>query len=248
MSEQLFVMSCIFGMKFKKIYSIPVPIPENCTFHFFTNNPELKNEILSKGWNYVYVDFDLSDDPIVSSLQSKYVKFLMPNNEKMVPKNHQTLCMYFLKHLGKCGRCLYFDHKFKIDAVQMRTILEIMKKNDVSSVIIRTTPRMKNTLWDEINEANGQYRYHKNMSKTVNLIHEKINQSIISESVRICNTGIIIYNNPKNMKAMLEEIYRLCIELEQPECQIFWAIVSQKYESLIKKIEWCELCPLWAEP
>jgi hypothetical protein len=244
MAEPTIVMSCIFGKNFKKVYSVPVPIPENCLFYFFTNNPELKNEIVSKGWNYVYVDFELSDDPIISSLQSKYIKFLLPRHENMMPKNHDILYSKFFSG----GKCIYFDHKFNVDAKHMRTILELMTKHNDNSVIIRTTPRMKNTLWDEVNEAIGQHRYRKNMSKTVKLINERIVQSKLSENVRICNTGILIYNNPKNMEPMLKEIYDLCIELEQPECQIIWGIVSQKYEPLIKKIEWSELSPLWTEP
>jgi hypothetical protein len=245
MSEEILVLSCIFGNKFKKVYSVPVPIPDNCTFYFFTNNPELKNEIVFKGWNYVYVDFEVSDDPIISSLQSKYVKFLMPDHARMVPKNHDHLCSRF-DFKGK--KCLYFDHKFNVDAMHMRTILNMMNTYKESSVILRKTPRMKNTLWDEVNEANGQYRYHKNMPQTIKLIHEKINQCEISENVRICNTGIIVYNNSKTIKPMLEEIYQLCMDLEQPECQIIWGMVSQKYDHLIQKIEWCDLCPVWAEP
>lgn len=247
MNEQVIVMSCIFGTKFKKVYGVPVPMPDNCSFYFFTNNPELKNEIVSKGWNYVFVDFEVSNDPIVSSLQSKYVKFLMPKNEKMMPKNHNMLVsQFFGSKSGK--RVVYFDHKLDVKSKHMTNILEVMNEYKDSSVIVRTTPRVKNTIWDEVNEASGQPRYKKNMQKTVALIHEKIANSEMTENVRICRTGILLYNNCVTIKEMLYEIYNLCVDLEQPECQIIWGIVSQKYEEFIKKLDWCDLCPNWAEP
>ena len=242
MSETI-VMSCIFGTKFKKVYSVPVPIPENCTFYFFTNNPELKEEIVSKGWNYVFVDFELSSDPIISSLQSKYVKFLMPKNENMMPKNHDMLSTF-----PKGGRIVYFDHKLDVKAKHMRDILDTMNEYKDSSVIVRTTPRIKSSIWDEVNEANGQDRYKKNMHKTVALIHQKIANAEISENVRICRTGILLYNNFITIKPMLQEIYNTCVDLEQPECQIIWGIFSQKYEEHIKKLDWSNACPNWTEP
>lgn len=259
MNEQVTVMSCIFGTKFKKVYSVPVPMPDNCSFYFFTNNPELKNEIVSKGWNYVFVDFELSSDPIVSSLQSKYIKFLMPNNDKMMPKNHSMIVSQFFGSTfsstfgstfpkGGDGKIVYFDHKLDVKSKHMAKILELMNEYKDSSVIVRTTPRVKNTIWDEVNEANGQPRYKKNMHKTVALIHEKIANSEMTENVRICRTGILLYNNCVTIKPMLDEIYNLCIDLEQPECQIIWGIVSQKYEEFIKKLDWCESCPNWGEP
>lgn len=236
---EFLVVSCIFGTKYKKIYNIPVPIPENCIFYFFTNNPKLKTEIIAKGWQYIYVDFELSDDEIVSSLQSKYVKFLKFKNDIDL-KNHKLFAQF--------AKIVYFDHKFKIDAKQMSIIINVMNENKHSSVIIRTTPSLKNTIWDQVNAGNTQYRYRKNMDKTVNLINSKLSHNEISECVRICNTGIMMYNNDENVQPMLDEIYNLCMELEQPECKIFWAMISQKYRHLIKTIQWSDLSPEWCEP
>jgi hypothetical protein len=37
---------------------------------------------------------------------------------------------------------------------------------------------------------------------------------------------------------LLNKVYNKCLEHEQPECQIYWAIFSQDFEDEILKIEW----------
>ena len=242
MSEETLVVSCIFGKNFRKVYSIPVPVPDNCEFYFFTNNPYLRNEILSKGWTYVYLNFELSSDEIISSLQSKFIKFLQF-------KYDRELNAKMPKPFSQFKKIIYYDHKFNVNAQCMRTIFGLMQEHKEKSIILRTTPMCKNTIWDEVNDANTQYRYRKNMDKTVQFINEKICRFEINENVRICNTGIIIYNNHENAQSMVDEVYDLCVKMQQPECQIFWAIVSQmqRYSSIIKTINWGDLAPDWVE-
>ena len=50
--NNLLIISCIFGKQFKYVH----PSPDNKNSYFFTNNKELKGEIINKGWNYVYVN------------------------------------------------------------------------------------------------------------------------------------------------------------------------------------------------
>ena len=69
----LLIISCIFGKKFKKVY--PAPINKGKCL-FFTNNKELLSELVSKGWTPVFIRYPLSNSILVSSLQSKYIKFL----------------------------------------------------------------------------------------------------------------------------------------------------------------------------
>ena len=47
-------ISCIFGTKFKYVHPSP-----NTSSYFFTNNKQLKHEILSKKWKYIYVNMKL---------------------------------------------------------------------------------------------------------------------------------------------------------------------------------------------
>jgi hypothetical protein len=101
----------------------------------------------------------------------------------------------------------------------------------------------------EVEAANYQERYKRNMDKTLELINNKINNNEITDKTEICNTGLILYINYYDVKNMLDDIYNTCINLQQPECQIIWAIYSQKYLDKIKLIDFHNVVkPTWQEP
>lgn len=226
-NNEYLIISSIFGKKFKKVYDAPCE-----KSFFFSNNINLKTIVEKKGWIFFYINFPLSDDIIISSLQSKYIKFLIFLKDYRDFDNYEKI--------------IYFDHKFKVDNKWIDNIKNISKKNNTFSIIIRKTPREKNNISEEINEAINQKRYLKNIEKTKKYIQSIKNT--FNERVRICNTGLIIYNNYKDVYALMENIYEKCIEHSQPECQIYWAILSQKYEKKILKINWNELNPIWKPP
>jgi hypothetical protein len=126
--------------------------------------------------------------------------------------------------------------------------IELSQNYNKFSVIIRKTPRLKRKIWDEVKAAKGQPRYADNMEKTTQFINDMIKKNDISENVRICRTGLLVYNNYKNILPMLNAIYNSCLELEQPECQIFWGLFSQKYSNHIMAIENKALNPDWVCP
>lgn len=229
-SNNLLIISCIFGNKFAKVY--PAPFSNNC--YFFTNNPKLKDTIINNKWNYIYINCKLTSDIIKSSLQSKYIKFLQ-----------------FLKHFPqflKYSKILYFDHKFNINNKWLKIINDTILNNINYNIIIRKTPKIKLTIDDEIKDAIHQFRYKKNINKTKLFIKTLIQNNKISNNVRICNTGLIIYNNYNDIIPMLNNIFECCVKHEQPECQIYWSIYSQFYVDKILKIEFNDLNPLWHLP
>ena len=252
---EILIISCIFGKSFKKIYPAPIEyiskgIPlTNCNQNcddinangvngvkclFFTNNPELKQEIIKKGWTPVLINMPLTDNSTVSSVQSKYIKFLhfLNNNRFKQLKEQYT-------------KILYFDHKF---FVKSHHIHNLIKLSTGYNIIIRETPTLKTSIWTEVNASKGQERYKLGMANTIALINNKIKQREIQSHIRICNTGLIFYNDYHIVLPMLNNIYLACTTLMQPECQIFWAIYSQQYADLIKTIPFATLNPLWKCP
>jgi hypothetical protein len=233
--ENLLIISCIFGKNFKKTYK--APLNKNCVF--FTNNENLKHEIINNGWKYFYINFELTDDYIISSLQSKYIKFLI-----------------FLKdypEFNKFLNIIYTDHKFKLHDIHINQFLSIQKNEPTKVIIIRKTPMLKTSIREEIACAKNQERYLKNMNATIHYIEDKIKHyQFKMNDIRISNTGIIFYNNininNSLITSMLYDIYNSCITLQQPECQIFWALYSQNYLDKIKQIEFYEINPLWQAP
>jgi len=231
--ENTLIVSCIFGKKFNKSYR--APLNKNCVF--FTNNKSLRDEIINNGWKYFYIDFELTDDYIISSLQSKYIKFLI-----------------FLRdypEFNKFLNIIYTDHKFKLEDTHINQFLSIHKKEPTKSIIIRKTPMLKTSIYEEIACAKRQERYLKNMNTTIDYIKDKIEHYQLNmNNIRISNTGIIFYSNINNsfITSMLHDIYNSCTTLQQPECQIFWALYSQNYLEDIKQIEFDKINPLWKAP
>lgn len=220
--KNVLIVSCIFGTQFKKVHQAP-----HKSNMFFTNNPNLKEELLSKGWNYIYVKFPLSSNLIISSLQSKYIKFLQFLKDFPQFENFDTI--------------IYYDHKENINYHSLVEILELIFRNQDKSIIIRQTPSLKNYITDEISVAKHQPRYAKNMDKTVKFIRKMMNTGEISNSVRICNTGLIIYIHRQQIAKLINDCYEKCIEHEQPECQIYWAVFSQRFKEKIHEINWTEI-------
>ena len=221
--NDLLIISCIFGKQFKYVN----PSPDNKNSYFFTNNTELKDEIITKGWNYVYVNKVLSDDIIISSLQSKYIKFLKFLDNFPQFQNAKTI--------------IYFDHKQNVSSASIDEIKLLINNNIDKSLIIRQTPQKKNSVYDEIKAAMNQPRYVKNMDKTKKFIKDIIATKEFNTKVRICNTGLLIFINREEIKELLNNVYQKCIEHEQPECQIYWSIFSQKYKDKIKEIKWSDI-------
>lgn len=228
-NNNLLIISCIFGDKFTKVYKAP-----NNNSYFFTNNVNIKSEILEKKWKYIYINCELTSDSIKSSLQSKYIKFLQ------FLKDYPQFLNY--------SNILYFDHKFLINDKWVNNINKLLINNNNYNIIIRKTPLVKLTLDDEINVCIKQDRYKKNINITKSFISSLIKSNKISNNTRICNTGLIIYNNYSNIMPMLNDIYNYCIKHQQPECQIYWGIFSQLYKDKILNIEFNDLNPIWKLP
>lgn len=229
--NNIIFISCFYGKNFNKI----LPSPDKKNSYFFTNNNNLKDEIISKGWNYIYDDKELSNEEIISSLQSKYIKFLKFLEDFTEFKNYEKI--------------IYLDHKINLSFSTIENIKLLINNNLDKSLIIRQAPNNKTNIYQEIKEAMCQYRYKKNMNKTEEFIKNVTSTNEYDSNVQICNTGLLIFINIEKIKELLNNVYIKCIEHQQPECQIYWSIFSQKYKHLIKEIGWGQLRDMyWKTP
>lgn len=228
-NDKHILVSCLFGSAFNRLY--PAIDGRKCIF--FSNNETLRGEAESKGWEFRFVaKHSLSPDYRISSQQSKYIKFL------------QFLGDY-TEYAG-AQAVTYFDHKFYVKEEHIRWILAHVSPE--KSVLIRTTPKLKTRITDEVQAAMGQERYAINMKQTLQWISSVKNTRAVVEDVRIVNTGFIHYSNFDKIRPMLDELYQTVWALGQPECQILWAALSQAYETHIQRVEWEELNPRWVAP
>jgi hypothetical protein len=231
MNDNIAAISCFFGKANSKVY--PAPIDNHS--YFFTNNSNIQNEAEKKGWKFIKIEFALQDDSLESALQAKYIKFLA-----------------FLKdfpEFKKYGQILYFDHRVFVKDIDVIKLLEIINENPNINIIIRRHERYRETIFGEIEEARMQERYDRHMDRTIKYVNEKIANEGISDKTDVCNTGLIFYNDYENVLPFVYEVYDTCINLQQPECQVIWATLSQKHKDKIKIIDFHSVIQVaWAEP
>lgn len=223
------LISGIFGEKFTRVY----PAVPGRTCVFFSNNHALEDEATSNGWLFRLVaGAPLSPDYRISSIQSKQIKFLQFFDEFPDFKDMEVFT--------------YFDHKFYVQEDHVVWILNNMPPH--ASVLIRKTAGNKTKLEHEINAAMGQSRYAESMDATIAWLEKMKDEKGISENVRICNTGLIHYQNIPAIEPLLNEVHDTVHLLGQPECQIIWAAASQPYQDLIHTVDWNSLKPKWEAP
>ena len=201
---------------------------------FFTNNPMLTSLISSRGWEVVLTTDkiyarDVSpldadgrknnhyEKPGKSSLQSKQIKFLC------FPDEHRHI-------LDKYKTIIYMDHKRIVQNIDQLLRLH------TSEVLIRFDKKVK-SIASEIQVANFQKRYSVSMPSTVRWIEAELQKLRKKPSdIRICNTGVIVYQNTERVLKFTKAIYDNCINLNQPECQLIWATLSQRSDAPAIKI------------
>lgn len=224
------LISCLYGDRFKKLY----PPVSGYECFFFSNNPIIESEAKEKGWQFILTpEFNLSESELISSVQAKYIKFL------------QFLKDYEM--FQDVTEITYFDHKFYVEPTHIETILKIYD-NSRHDLLIRNTPRLKNSIDDEISDAMHQERYKMHMRETINWLEYLIEYQNLSKQIRIMNTGIIHYGNIPKIQNFLDDVYANIVKLNQPECQIIFAALCQLNNVCIKAIDWDKLNPVWCAP
>lgn len=188
--------------------------------YFFSNNINLKQKAEKMGWNFIFLkNLELTDDFRMSTIQSKYIKFLQFDKSEF--------------NIEKENEILYFDHKYFMTSHHVN---EIINRTDLD-VLSRYVPIRKKTIFHEIEDSARQPRYVESMPETIKWIRQKINEGY-DANIRPTNLGIIYYKNYLNVKKLCDEAYETCTALKQPQDQIVWSILSQKYNNFINKINY----------
>ena len=189
---------------------------EKC--YFYSNNKRLEEEVLFKGWHFCFVESAIDNgESISSSLLAKKVKFLQIDDN----------------YYNNIQHIIYMDSRRISD-----DIANIIQMN-VKGILIRYESKLKPSIWHEVEEAKDQERYAKHMNQTIDFIHTKLEKNYCANN-RVMNTGVIAYSmcsKGSKIKSLCDEVYSACIQFEQPECQIFWCLLSQPYIDIIQAVE-----------
>lgn len=200
------IITCIFGKKFQRLHPA---VSNECIV--YSNNKNLAQEAHKKGWKFEFIDLPLSDDDVISSLQSKFIKFMQFNYDKNT-------------------EYLYHDHKIIIT----EDLVNKVKSNKSNkSIFVTFTPNKDRTVHKEFLIGLKQKRYSQAKDKTLDFLNEmEINE--YSCNTAVMRTGLIYYKKVDDrVKHFLDLVYNSCKKLNNPHCQIFWGLYAQKFENLI---------------
>ena len=218
------VISGVFGNDFSNLFQSPIGYRSV----MFSNNSNFRHEAEIKGWEFRLLNLggmELTDDPVVSAVQSKYIKFLMFMND--------------FPEYSLGSPVIYIDHKVELKKEHITLIQEMISPE--KSILIRNTPRLKSTISDEIEDAMHQSRYRESMPETIQWLEMIKEKRGISATVRIMNTGLIYYKDVNSIRPLLNEVHQVINTLNQPECQIIWAALSQPFEDKIHRVDWLDI-------
>ena len=221
------IISCYFCNSFSYVH----PAPSDFTSYFFTNYSGMKNEIEKKGWIYCECNDMVSEDILVSSVQSKKIKFLQFKSE--YPK------------LFDNRDILYIDHKIYIKNEHVYYMKKLSEENPLIEIILcKHNQTNKKTITDEIIDAsNYSERYRRHMPETIEFINKYLQENNLKNDTIIYLTGILYYHNVSNTAKLLYDINKLCNDFQQPECQVFFAALAQKYKKYIMPINLSDINP-----
>lgn len=208
------IISGYYGAQPSGVYSAP----KKTDCYFFSNNVDVGRTAEAAGWSFIFDDVPPSADFRISSLQSKKTKFLQFDKQSI--------------DFSPLDSILYFDHKFNVELSHVQR-LETLCKSDM---LVTNTPREKTCIQDEVNEAVSQPRYRETMHQTLDWARNKIYDEDYSPNNRIMRTGLLLYSRVSVMQPLCDEVYDTCWLLGQPECQIIWGILAQRYELNLTRV------------
>ena len=221
------LVSCAMGSGISDVWDAPVSYDS----YLYTNNNAIVETAVSKGWRVLRLDVELSSDLVVSSVQSKYVKFIQFLDD-------------FAEIFSVYDQVMYVDHKFRVQDSHIRSLLSLKQR----PILIRKTPRLKESIWHEFRVAMRQPRYRKFRARTLEYIGEKLDQGC-HDAMRICNTGLIIYQlSDQRVRLLASSVYSDICRVGSPECQIVWAMVSQQYPDIVQVIDFDAVPIEWKAP
>ena len=224
------LVSCFFGLPEISISDAP----DGARAVFFTNNEINAAVAASAGWEPILMNdaaFALSNDLRVSSVQAKYAKFLQ--------------FRYDFDDLAKYQVITYCDHN---GCIQDKQLLEFSTHMDPEKSVLIRSSSYKKGLPKEIELSMRQPRYNTSMDETLRWLENVRKSDGISDVKQIAATGMIHTTRVEKMMPLFDAVYQAIITLNQPQCQIIWNTLSQKYANDIHQVGWRDLQIPWGGP
>jgi hypothetical protein len=223
------LISCFFGGQIRTVY--PAVRGQYCVF--FSNSEAYRSLAEARGWKFRLVQsLPVTSDYRESSIQAKYIKFLQFFDE--------------FPEFANFNRIIYFDHTIYF----RRSDLNWLQRHHSSEYPILVFRHLseERTIMGEVEAASAQDRYALSMPETIQWLQAMERDCAIQLDEKVDATTIISYRSPRLIGDLLDQVYAQTIRLQQPECQIIWSVLVQRFASSIQRADWHELEPLWRVP
>ena len=200
---------------------------------FFSTSESYRSLAQARGWQFRLVkSLPVIFDYRQSSIQAKYIKFLQFFDE--------------FPEFAAFNRIIYFDHTIYFRRSDLNW-LQCHHASERPALVFHHLAEER-TIWGEVEAASAQERYALGMPETIEWLRSMERDGTVQLNAKVDATTIISYRDPGLIRELLDEVYAQTVRLGQPECQIIWSALSQRYSPFIQRAGWHELEPLWRVP
>jgi hypothetical protein len=193
----------------------PQPVNSSYPHFFISNNQEVLSEASKVGYIPVFLQVDVSDNPVLSAYQAKFAKVLP----------------HLIKPLAEYDFLFYKDDKISFNANKIDGWVKNLVESE-SSISIRSHPFLSGNILYEFGEAMLQPRYKSQWKMTVEYITEEIKNGI-DLNCQMYATGAILRNMRHFDAIKINEMWWEHINRCGIECQISFDIIAQKFNSIV---------------
>jgi len=176
--------------------------------YYFTNNPQLIDQLRGTQWKPVFVDKPVNDDYYTNTLLSKELK--------AAPHHAEQLRPYALS--------FYFDSKWAVSYTDIEPILTTFRAS--SAVIALGKHPSCNTIMDEYNEAMKHERYAAQKDRLLAYMN-RYGIPAATTYRHHCSGFILRKNTP--LTSQINDTWYTLIQEFGTECQISLSYVVAKF-------------------
>lgn len=214
MMNHLAVYSTYCGSTNNRTFAMQ-PADKRYPHYFISNNSEILSIARNIGWTPIFLNLQVSDDPIISAMQAKIAK--------AIPHTISPLLEY--------DYLFYMDDKINVNINRMDEYVHILNES-TSSVALRSHPfLLTNNVLYEFGQAVAFPIYRNQWDKTIEFISEEATKGC-KLFCQLYWTSAILRNMKHPDIESLNNIWYQSILRCGTNCQISFDIVSQQFQSV----------------
>jgi hypothetical protein len=194
----------------------PHPISNDFPHFFISNNIEILEVVKNVGWTPIFLEGEISDDPVISATQAKIAK-AVPNR---------------FEELSNFDWLFYKDDKINFDVNRLDEFISLLNENN-SPIGIRKHPFLPpNVLYEHIT-AHGIPRYAAQLDKIIQYITTEVKNGYKLDCENLYWTSAILRNNKHPDVNKINETWYEHISRCGIECQISFHFIAQQFPNIV---------------